>query len=512
MKALKPRRGLYVRPQANNVLLLRCAPGVAVSLLALSAGAQEGNAGGQAGGGGQAVGEQASSSASVQTNADGAVATAADTVVTEAQRGFFELGLFGGMMSISSDHNFRDPAIRDFQQLEEVAPDFGLRVGLYPVPFAGLEAEGAVLPTATLDGRRAVLANGRAHLLLQYPAAGMLPFVVAGAGVMGTDSETNGTDQDGTFHVGVGVKLPLRSGLDARVDIRDTISNARSGGKTPQFPELLMGLTWVIGGQEQQVAPAPPVDSDGDGVPDPQDACPSIAGDDGKGCPFGDQDQDGIADNLDQCPAQSGIEPDGCPNPDPDGDGVAGDADKCPQVAGVLPDGCPDQDPDQDGIPQPDDRCPNQPETANGFEDADGCPDEVPEQVKKFTGVIKGINFDLGKATISAGSHALLDSAAGVLTEYPSLRLKITGHTDSTGSRDRNLALSTQRAEAVKAYLVSRGVDASRLEALGMGPDEPIEDNATAAGRQANRRIEFRVVQPGSAKTPPAASTTEPAP
>ena len=132
--------------------------------------------------------------------------------------------------------------------------------------------------------------------------------------------------------------------------------------------------------------------------------------------------------------------------------------------------------------------------TKNGFQDGDGCPDEVPDKVKAFMGVIKGIEFDTGKATIRAASRPTLDEAAAVLKEYPKVRVLITGHTDNAGSRDLNMTLSADRAGAVKSYLVSKGVDAGRIETRGAGPDNPIADNKTAAGKQKNRRIEFKLL------------------
>jgi OOP family OmpA-OmpF porin len=141
------------------------------------------------------------------------------------------------------------------------------------------------------------------------------------------------------------------------------------------------------------------------------------------------------------------------------------------------------------------DQCPDKPETVNGFEDSDGCPDSLPEKVKKYSGVVAGIEFDLGRATIRPDSRGTLDEGASVLAEYPALRIAITGHTDDQGDRAKNLLLSQQRAEAVKAYLVQRGTDASRIETHGAGPDEPIADNKLAAGRQKNRRIQFKLLQ-----------------
>ena len=164
-------------------------------------------------------------------------------------------------------------------------------------------------------------------------------------------------------------------------------------------------------------------------------------------------------------------------------------------MAGIPPDGCPDPDPDKDGVVGDADQCPAKPETKNGFEDADGCPDEIPEEVKKFTGVIEGIEFDFAKATIRPTSFPVIDEAVKVLQTYPSLRLRISGHTDSVGSEERNKQLSQDRAQAVADYLTEKGVAADRLEVIGRGPDKPVADNDTPAGRQQNRRIEFEVIQ-----------------
>src|SRR5207244_9763478 len=129
---------------------------------------------------------------------------------------------------------------------------------------------------------------------------------------------------------------------------------------------------------------------------------------------------------------------DGCPNKDPDGDGILVPEDKCPTEAGVAPDGCPVHDKDQDGILDEVDKCPDQPETKNGFQDADGCPDELPKEVAKFAGVIKGIEFDFAKATIRKESNKVLDDAIKVLKQYPELRIMVSGHTDNVGEPQKN--------------------------------------------------------------------------
>lgn len=101
------------------------------------------------------------------------------------------------------------------------------------------------------------------------------------------------------------------------------------------------------------------------------------------------------------------------------------------------------------------------------------------------------INFDVDKATLRPDAAAVVAEIHRLLSNDPALRLSIDGHTDSTGTADRNRALSRQRAEAVQAALVARGIAADRLQAQGFGPDQPLADNATEDGRAKNRRVEL---------------------
>ena len=157
-------------------------------------------------------------------------------------------------------------------------------------------------------------------------------------------------------------------------------------------------------------------------------------------------------------------------------------------------------DDDNDGVANKFDKCPG---TAAGtVVDGSGCPLKAPAQVvrervvvteadrKVVDEAIKNLEFDLGKATIRSTSFATLDKVAALLVEK-NFSLKLAGHTDNTGSMALNLKLSKDRAESVKAYLVSKGANASRIEATGYGPNQPIASNATAEGRQKNRRVEF---------------------
>ena len=169
--------------------------------------------------------------------------------------------------------------------------------------------------------------------------------------------------------------------------------------------------------------------------------------------------------------------------------------DQCPRAPGpIARQGCPSLDGDHDGVLDRDDACPTIAETDNGYQDDDGCPDELPESVQEFSGVIRGINFDVDGATLRPGAAKTLNRAAEVLDAHPGLRVEISGHTDSTGARRHNLELSQARAETVRAYLIERGIDGDRLETAGFGPDRPLADNATREGRLQNRRIEFRIL------------------
>lgn len=102
---------------------------------------------------------------------------------------------------------------------------------------------------------------------------------------------------------------------------------------------------------------------------------------------------------------------------------------------------------------------------------------------------IYGILFDVDRAALRPGSGEVVDTIASVLTADPGLRLEVQGHTDNTGTADRNRALSLQRAEQVVNALVLYGIDRTRLSARGYGADQPAADNTTDAGRQQNRRV-----------------------
>jgi OOP family OmpA-OmpF porin len=157
-------------------------------------------------------------------------------------------------------------------------------------------------------------------------------------------------------------------------------------------------------------------------------------------------------------------------------------------------------DDDNDGVANKFDKC--QGTQAGTVVDGSGCPLKTPAPVvrerviiteadrKVVDEAIRNLEFDLGKSTIRSVSFPTLDRVAALLVEK-NFSLKLAGHTDNSGSMALNLKLSKDRAEAVKRYLVSKGANASRIEATGYGPNQPIATNATAEGRQKNRRVEF---------------------
>jgi outer membrane protein OmpA-like peptidoglycan-associated protein len=231
-------------------------------------------------------------------------------------------------------------------------------------------------------------------------------------------------------------------------------------------------------------APPPPPDRDEDGVPDRNDACIDLKGVPNadpalNGCPElpSDFDGDGIPDENDACPKEPG-EPTGrrathgCPKPkDDDSDGIPNPSDACPTTAGV-----PSKDPKQHGCPPP--------------------PPPAASLVGEEITISEQVQFEHGTAVIRPESDAILGSVAKVLSEHPDVEeVEVQGHTDDTGTPEINQKLSSDRAQAVLAWLVQHGVDAKRLTAKGYGQSKPIADNADEAGRAKNRRVEFRVTK-----------------
>jgi len=273
-----------------------------------------------------------------------------------------------------------------------------------------------------------------------------------------------------------------------------------------------------------------PADNDSDGVANGVDRCPNTAVGatvDANGCPR-DTDNDNIADGVDKCPdTPEGVLVDarGCPK-DSDGDGIADGLDRCsdtPKGATVDALGCPG-DEDSDGVLDGLDRCPRTPIGAavnasgciagqsQGRAPAPAAPSEASPapprpapprtlDLSPISGagrVLEGVTFESGSARLQAGSYVELDSIAKVLLASPNMKVEISGHTDDSGTPADNMRISTLRAEAVRNYLVAKGVPFQQIVARGYGATVPRTPDTTPRGRAANRRVEIRILPPGS--------------
>jgi outer membrane protein OmpA-like peptidoglycan-associated protein len=319
--------------------------------------------------------------------------------------------------------------------------------------------------------------------------------------------------QKSNFHFGAqaGLSLLLRAGREADRD-RDGIRD--SSDACPDTP---------AGDAVDATGCSLPKDADRNGVVDNLDRCPGTpAGTavNAAGCPLPvDADGDGVADASDKCPntpAGTAVDPDGCPR-DSDADGVVDASDTCPNTpAGTAVDetGCP-SDADRDGVSNARDACPDTPagtrvdrfgcaldSDGDGVtDDSDLCPATVAGMTVDVKGctslfqegqplILLGVNFETGKAVLLPESQGILDQVAQSLVDNPGVSVEVGGHTDNTGTRETNVRLSQARADAVRDYLIGKGVDDGRITAKGYGQEKPVADNATAVGRGANRRVE----------------------
>ena len=175
-----------------------------------------------------------------------------------------------------------------------------------------------------------------------------------------------------------------------------------------------------------------------------------------------DSDRDGVPDTLDRCPSTplgTEVDPYGCAISVTDSDG--------------------------DGVPDGRDQCPN---TRAGLKVSDnGC--AISQSL-----VLKTVTFENDSATLTGAAKSTLNEMAKTAMGQQNFVVEIAGHTDSVGSQSYNLVLSQRRAEACRNYLISQGVDANRLSAVGYGEFNPTDSNETAEGRMNNRRVEFHLV------------------
>src|SRR6187399_2294520 len=204
-----------------------------------------------------------------------------------------------------------------------------------------------------------------------------------------------------------------------------------------------------------------------------------------------DSDGDGVIDKNDKCPNEVGFERyNGCPIPDTDEDGINDEQDKCINEKGPASNnGCPVADRDKDGINDDEDKCPDVPGVAKNF----GCPEtpEVSAEVSKALAAAgQSIYFTSNSAKLAAAATTSLNKIVKVMKDNPDLKIKIEGNTDNVEKNADDL--SEGRANAVKTYLVSKGISADRIEVEGAGSTMPIGVNNTTAGRTKNRRVEIK--------------------
>ena len=475
--------------------------------------------------------------------------------VGDINTGFPYINMLTANLNVGVDANFWDNRVgvgvysrtRFFNTYITEEVTFG--AALRPVNWFNLAASysfinghwsniGAALSIAPYDGLMLTVATD--YIPTSYAKASMdgdnvsLPYKTSGVNVMfglaivaGTNKKNKDKDKDGVWDkLDVCPETPLNvlvTELGCPVDTDgDGVPDYQD--ECPLTPSAAYGFIDSVGC---------PLDHDGDGVPDYRDECPNTPREAHgylavTGCPL-DSDGDGVYDYIDQCPntpaaAYGKVDSLGCPI-DSDGDGVYDYLDLCPdtpaEAQGMVDhNGCP-LDTDKDGVYDYMDECPETPAVARNFVDSVGCfldtdgdgvydyEDQCPtiagvkenlgcpEIKREIRNLLKkamsGIQFENGKATIKPNSYPILNDIAKIFIDNPTYMVEVQGHTDNVGKYDYNIDLSERRAQAVRTYLINKGVPAERLTAHGYGPDRPIDDNKTKAGRAKNRRVEFNI-------------------
>lgn len=255
-------------------------------------------------------------------------------------------------------------------------------------------------------------------------------------------------------------------------------------------------------------------DNDRDNVPNDRDACPDYAGEPSQdpasnGCPTDsgfvrDRDGDDVPDSADACPLLPGI-----PQGDEAYNGCPADPIEEAALLARLQKRRPGSmgDTDGDGIVDDQDACPEERGEPNDVPTRNGCPALVRVTDDEIV-LLNEVQFDTNRASLRPSAKALIDDLAEVLLQHPEItRIEVQGHTDIRGTLPHNERLALERAARVRDELARRSIDSKRLQVKGYGPRAPVASNATAAGRQRNRRVQFRIVERAARdaqKTPPA--------
>jgi len=364
------------------------------------------------------------------------------------EKGDFELGPYAGYGWLD-EYGYLQPKNDKL---------YGVRFGYFFTPGWSAELSLQRLPTETDVNLPGVpeddvnLDACRLNMLYNFaPGSNFRPFMTLGVGCEKFNAHALGETSGIGLNAGGGLRLLMGKHFAIRLDGRYVSRRVRMfmepgdvvrGKERENNIEATLGLSFLFGGGG---GPPPEIDrdSDGDGVLDKNDDCPDTprgATVDSRGCPH-DSDGDGVWDGIDQCP-------------------------DTPRGVTVDSRGCP--------IPEP--RTP---------------PPLIQRLLEKKAVILEGVEFDVDKETLRPASYTTLNEVAASLKDYPEIRVEIQGHTDSSASSAHNQALSNRRAESVRAYLVSKGINASHFNAKGYGEDYPIADNTTKEGKQRNRRVEL---------------------
>ena len=416
----------------------------------------------------------------------------------------------------------------------DLSPTFGgaLRVGYWIYGPFSVEAEGTLAkPKTNTSLKKAVSTNTLGLWALGNIAVGRSTFVILKGGYAhlsyGTCPSVSlpGAGPCGAadvFQGGAGVRIAIKPTLFMRYE--GTVQRSLT---TLKFTNLMLQ-----GGVSLMLGSTPLTDRDGDAIYDRNDACPDTrlgALVDTRGCPT-DRDADGVPDGLDRCPNTvegAAVDAAGCSH-DTDADGLLDGLDRCPDTpAGALVDsaGCP-ADNDSDGVFEGLDRCPVTP--AGATVDALGCPsdtdaDGVPDGIDKcpesrrdtavdLTGcptaaeplpantlpveqswVVPGSVWQLRGSSMSGAATTILDSLATVMLTDSTTTAEVTGFAHDRLVPGDNLRLSQRRADAVRDYLVSRGIGVSRITSTGRGAQPLLVADTTEVARTINRRTEIKV-------------------